>query len=223
MAFLSKTLYAIASPQFPISLKENSEYVLRSVVYILLILAVIHHVSCHIITLNGPYSINPRAPQGNLNVEGATLSTLELYDSTLISLPAIENASGDEVEIGRKLFSGEITFLNSGPPCMTCHHVTEENLQTGGETAPDLTDVYTRLGRENIYSRALTPKYPAMQLIYNNNPITKKEASYLVAYFEYVSTQGTHQEEQNQRAADVLNRIKKSNTKKNRHSLTFDE
>ena len=123
--------------------------------------------------------------------------------------PTIHDIKGDLAEKGRALFSGTAMLLEGGPACITCHHISDDLIKQGGTIAPDLTNVYHRLDSATIMMRITTSKYPAMQDIYGNNPITTEEALILEAYFKSIGTRSKQQELRDQRAASFLNRIKK--------------
>ena len=49
----------------------------------------------------------------------------------------------EEIEVGKLLFTGEKRFLNGGASCISCHNVTNNDINVpGGLLAKDLTNVY---------------------------------------------------------------------------------
>ena len=95
------------------------------------------------------------------------------------------NSMNDEVLKGMALFQGEDQFINGGPSCITCHHVTNDNVMTGGRYAKDLTDVYERFG-VGLSGWLQVPDPPAMAASYNYNPLEENERAYLSAFFKSV-------------------------------------
>jgi hypothetical protein len=88
--------------------------------------------------------------------------------------------------IGKKYFEGTIRFKNSGPSCISCHSIKNDNLINGGLLAKDLTDVYTRLG-DGISAWLMAPSFPAMATSYQNNPLTENERLRLTEFFKYTN------------------------------------
>jgi mono/diheme cytochrome c family protein len=113
----------------------------------------------------------------------------------------------EEVSIGRDLFIGKILLSSGGPACITCHNVTEGNGIAGGQFAPDLTNVYSRIDEKAIMDLSTNPVYPSMQKVYKDKPIMDTEASHLAAYLKYAGTESAYQQERDRRAADFMKRI----------------
>ncbi|HRO07335.1 MAG TPA: hypothetical protein PK047_00600 [Saprospiraceae bacterium] len=87
---------------------------------------------------------------------------------------------------GKELFEGVKRFENSGPSCISCHSVDNNQAVLGGLLAKNLTDVYSRMG-EGISSWLSAPPFPAMASSYQNNPLTDKERAQIQAYLKYVN------------------------------------
>jgi len=134
----------------------------------------------------------------------------EPLDAELRPMVSYNDRELEKINEGRDLFTGNAKLSSGGPACISCHNVTEQNEFSGGNLAPDLTDVYSRIDEDMIIQLATAPKYPSMQKAYDGRPITSAEASALVSYFRYAGTASPHQQERNQRAADFLNRLKSS-------------
>ena len=93
--------------------------------------------------------------------------------------------STEDVEIGKQLFAGKKQLTNGGPLCMTCHNVTNNDINPGGLLAKDLTNVYERLGDAGISGILNAPPFPAMTAAYGNNQLTVDEVRQLTAFFKY--------------------------------------
>jgi len=172
----------------------------------------IRDVAEFVTTLAGTSPAHPTGPEGVFSEQGPiniakTNSMIDIQPKPNLKTGNVNLT--DSVQIGRALFSGSLGLLKGGPPCITCHHVKEGKVANGGIIAPDLTNVYTRLGSAYIRSFMFTPKYPAMQEVYNRHPIAEVEAAYLIAYFKFAGTQSAYQERRDQRAAGFLDRVKK--------------
>lgn len=96
---------------------------------------------------------------------------------------AVTEATADDVELGRKLFIGEVALAAGGPPCLSCH--TARGMQVsiaGGTLAKDLTHVFARLGDEGLDGAIKNPAFILMKDIYADKKIDKDEAFALRAF-----------------------------------------
>lgn len=132
-----------------------------------------------------------------------------LVHSADMAIP-VNGLNMEDVSHGRDLFSGRIPMFSGGPACISCHNVTEDNGIKGGQLAPDLTNVYSRIDEQMIMELATNPKYPSMQKVYLDKPIAPEEAASLASYLRYAGTGSAYQQERNRRAADFLKRINRS-------------
>ncbi len=141
-----------------------------------------------------------------------TLKSLQEPDSgqKIKSSDSPVNSIGDQDEQvikGRELFLGMVKLKAGGPSCNSCHNVTEEEKPEGGIFAPDLTNVYSRIDEREIMELATAPKYPSMQKVYQDKPITPEEAYLLASFLKYAGTGTEYQQKRDQRAADLLKRF----------------
>jgi mono/diheme cytochrome c family protein len=103
----------------------------------------------------------------------------------LKALEEIKAPQGGKVEIasselGKKLFWGQEQFKNGGMACMSCHQVGG----SGGTLAPDLTNIYDKMGQASLTSACEQTNFKVMQAVYKDQPVTRQEALDLVAYFK---------------------------------------
>jgi mono/diheme cytochrome c family protein len=90
---------------------------------------------------------------------------------------------------GRALFHGERAFAQGGMACSACHVAGAR----GGTLAASLTDSGTRLGEASLMSTIESPGFPIMRAIYTHHPVSKQEATHLVAYLEELSQEPARQ------------------------------
>ena len=91
------------------------------------------------------------------------------------------------VDNGRDLFMGYAHFQNDGPPCMGCHSVGENGLLGGGAMGPNLTNVSTKRGQDelvSILSNSGTVTSPVMQPIFTEHPLTESEQADLITFMK---------------------------------------
>lgn len=109
-----------------------------------------------------------------------------LISFTSISIYASEAKMQSPEMEGKDYFDGTKRFENGGPSCISCHAVNVSGITSGGLLAKDLTDVYSRLG-EGISPWLMAPPFPAMEVSFQNNPLTKNERLKLQAFFKYTN------------------------------------
>lgn len=98
---------------------------------------------------------------------------------------AVTESTADDIEAGRKLFLGETSLTNGGPPCVSCHTARGTGSSVaGGTLAKDLTHVFARLGDEGLDAALRNPEFPLMKEIYaGDRAMVKEEAFSLRAFF----------------------------------------
>lgn len=115
------------------------------------------------------------------------LGTLAAADAAADTIPAVEIFYTDlQISDGKKLFTGEKSFFNGGPSCISCHDVAAPGVE-GGYLAKDLTDVYTRLGEAGIMAMIANAPFPAMNSAYLNSPVGAPEQKNIAAFLKSVS------------------------------------
>ncbi len=93
-------------------------------------------------------------------------------------------ATPAQVAKGEGLFQGKIALSNGGPPCSSCHDVTNDAIISGGVLARELTTVFTRLGGAGVRAVLGAPPFPVMQKAYDNKALTDDEVTSLVGFLE---------------------------------------
>ncbi len=94
-----------------------------------------------------------------------------------------------EVSKGESLFVGKHKFKERGPTCNSCHQVQRAKLISGGSLGVELSDVYSRLGKEGIEAVITGLPFPAMKKAYKNHAVTEEEAYLLTAFLKDVNDQ----------------------------------
>jgi mono/diheme cytochrome c family protein len=97
-----------------------------------------------------------------------------------------------DIAQGRNIFLGIQKLTNGGPPCVSCHSLSNLGGLGGGRLGPDLNQVYERLqGRKNLSAWLYAPATTTMQPVFKNYPLTPAEILPLVALFESSAQSGT--------------------------------
>jgi cytochrome c2 len=88
------------------------------------------------------------------------------------------------IQLGRDLFQGAVRLKNGGAACNSCHNVKNDAVIGGGILAKDLTQVFTRLGKNSEALGALlgTPPFPVMKQAYAKRPVTQSEMNALIDF-----------------------------------------
>ncbi len=90
-----------------------------------------------------------------------------------------------DVAAGRRLFEGTQPFTAGAPSCLSCHTVRGVSGFGGGRLAPDLTDVFSRLGgRKSLAAWLSAPQSPTMAPVYAGKAFTDDETLALVAFLQ---------------------------------------
>ncbi len=101
--------------------------------------------------------------------------------------PAAAPPPGDS-NIGRALFTGEKSFVNGGPSCISCHSAGEGALD-GGILGPNLTQVYAGPKRALLMTGWVnSPGLPVMGPVFSARNITEEEMEHLRAFFSSIAT-----------------------------------
>lgn len=128
----------------------------------------------------------PQFSDGEMNALIDFLGTLSNAE-TVDTVPEIEIVYSDlQIKEGQKFFTGQKSFFNGGPSCISCHDVASPGIE-GGYLAKDLTDVYIRLGEAGIMAMMTNAPFPAMNSAYVNNPIGQHEQKSIAGFLKSVS------------------------------------
>ncbi len=121
-----------------------------------------------------------------------------ITQTTVSTIRPLSEATPNNVEKGKKLFSGELRLVNGGASCVSCHNVPDVTILGGGNLAIDLTNSYTRLSETGLTSMIQTQPFPVMQQAFINNAITDEEVFDLSAYLKYVDEVNKNAQQTNQ-------------------------
>lgn len=95
---------------------------------------------------------------------------------------SVTSAKPEDIDLGRKLYSGEIPLANGGPSCISCHSAGHTGVLGGGTLAKDLTHVYAAYN-DNGMSQALKKlAFPVMDTVFLNKPLTDDEIFQIKAF-----------------------------------------
>src|SRR3972149_6341071 len=89
---------------------------------------------------------------------------------------------------GKALFTGEKSFKNGGPLCISCHSAGVGELG-GGLLGPNLSKVYADPAKQALLNIAWvnSPGIPVMGPIFSNKNITEEEMNHLKAFLKAAS------------------------------------
>jgi mono/diheme cytochrome c family protein len=102
-------------------------------------------------------------------------------------------ATPEEIDLGRKLFGGNVRFAKGGPACNACHHVNHASLAGGGTLAADLTRTYSRSGEQGLSAMIADAPFPVMQVAYANKAVQPEEIRALTGFLRQADTLGASQ------------------------------
>jgi mono/diheme cytochrome c family protein len=91
-------------------------------------------------------------------------------------------ASASDAAEGEALFLGRKPLENGGPPCKTCHGISNLSVSHGPTPGPNLTNEYSNFGPEAIDKYLQQPPVRPMSILFKQSPITPDERRQLVAF-----------------------------------------
>lgn len=124
-------------------------------------------------------------------------TTVASADTTANDVPTVSsnNATPEEIEIGKNIFVGSQALANGGPACISCHNVNYKGVIPGGLLAKDLTTVYSRLGGDaGLHGMLGAPPFPAMTQAYKNKAMTEQEIAAITAFLNKVDRDKSNQQ-----------------------------
>ncbi len=98
------------------------------------------------------------------------------------------NATGPP-QPGLSYFQGVAPFKNGGPPCTTCHRISDINV-TGGSVGPDLSNILGTVFSGNVTKLSqflVSPSTPTMRATWSSTPLTDQEIAAIVDLLNYAA------------------------------------
>ena len=122
--------------------------------------------------------------------EGVTASADENAEPEM----STDDATQEDIDKGRNLFTGTLAFDNGGVSCVTCHNVTNDQVIGGGRLAKDLTQAHGRMGDMGIKGILSSPPFPAMKTSYESSPLTEEEIYQLTSFLNKANVDAPYQQ-----------------------------
>lgn len=114
--------------------------------------------------------------------------------STEAAKVAEAEATPQDISLGQSLFEGSVRLANGGPACSACHQVSDVAVTEGGVLAADLTQSFSRLGKEGFGAILAKTPFPVMQVAYEGKAINPDEARALASFLQRVGTENVAQQ-----------------------------
>lgn len=136
---------------------------------------------------SGPIDVNGVTYDGEMpgfDLTDAEVEALIAYIQGGVFIPADTTPVGEGgVEVGDKLFLGQIGLENGGPACHACHSAGDHSDLGGPTLGPDLSDLAARFGGTDAIAAALAnPPSEVMEPVFDGKPLTDQERADLAAY-----------------------------------------
>ncbi len=107
-------------------------------------------------------------------------------------VPLTQEEKAVLIPVGKKLFTGEQSFIEGGLSCFACHHVSYEGLKPGGSLGTDLTAAFTKYnGMAGLKGFITTPSSAIMEMEYHTRPLSKEEIASIAAFLEDANNSST--------------------------------
>lgn len=98
--------------------------------------------------------------------------------------PKPQAASPGDAATGQALFTGHKAFRNGGPPCNTCHGISNLSVSHGPTPGANLTHEYSKLGPEALASLLTHPPFSPMNKLFGKSPLAPEERQDLIAFLK---------------------------------------
>lgn len=95
----------------------------------------------------------------------------------------------EEIKRGQDLFDGRIRFASKAASCNACHHLNHAAIIGGGNLSTDLTQSFSRMGKEGMAAILGNAPFPVMQAAYAGKEITADEIRALTAFLQHADQQ----------------------------------
>ncbi|MHC4841170.1 MAG: c-type cytochrome [Planctomycetota bacterium] len=121
-----------------------------------------------------------------------------LFGGNAVETKAVEVATGDDaIAMGKKYFTGQLSFENGGPACISCHTVSGLGAFGGGSLASSigkkhqsLNKAWERNGQDAGLAAAIqNPQFEVMRDVFRGKSLTDEEASTITAFLKNVATE----------------------------------
>jgi mono/diheme cytochrome c family protein len=107
---------------------------------------------------------------------------------------SLDEADGNDYQMGKELFSGKDRLANGGAACISCHNVFNDEVHNGGLLGLDLTNAFRRLSGSGVNTIISNSPFPVMQSAYVNQPVSQDEAYYLTVFLKQTDSLYTNQQ-----------------------------
>lgn len=146
-------------------------------------------------------------PVGSVNETEAKDILAYISGGEGLETKVVEVATGDDaVALGLKYFTGEKSFKNGAPSCISCHTVTVsgEMLFGGGSLASNVGSKYESLnhawkrnGGDGMAAVIQNPQFLVMREVFAGKPLTDEEAGAITAFLGQVHKDNKGEEDSN--------------------------
>ncbi|MDP2238726.1 MAG: hypothetical protein Q8K18_01015 [Burkholderiales bacterium] len=94
-----------------------------------------------------------------------------------------------EIKLGQDLFDGRARFANKAASCKACHHVHHDAIVGGGSLSTDVTQSFSRMGKDGLTAILGNAPFPVMQAAYAGKELAPDEIQALVAFLQHADQQ----------------------------------
>jgi mono/diheme cytochrome c family protein len=104
-----------------------------------------------------------------------------------LAAPQQPAASASDAAEGEALFLGRNPLENGGPPCKTCHGISNLSVSHGPTPGPNLTTEYSRFSADALDKYLQEPPVRPMSVLFKEHPIMPGERRQLIAFLRHVN------------------------------------
>lgn len=95
----------------------------------------------------------------------------------------------EEIKLGQDLFDGRVRFANKAASCQACHHVHHDAIVGGGSLSTDVTQSFSRMGKDGLTAILGNPPFPVMQAAYAGKELAPDEIQALISFLQHSDQQ----------------------------------
>jgi hypothetical protein len=99
----------------------------------------------------------------------------------------------EEIQKGKELFEGEVTFINNSPACVTCHNTSTIDTLNWNPSAFDIAEAFSKRNDMDMANLLINPVSEKMKVVLQEHELTNDEVFYITAFLQNFERTGLKQ------------------------------
>lgn len=122
------------------------------------------------------------------NIEKKLDIILEFHKKSLSA-----RITDEEVDKGRELFEGDVTFANNVPVCVSCHNTYTIDTLNWNPSAYEIASVFSKRNNVDMGDIIVNPKSDKMKEVLKDHKLTDNETFYITAFLQSIAKTGLNE------------------------------